>query len=558
MAFFRRSTPLLFALTCALFTASCEEETPPPPAAKPNGIMLTVFHINDAPTSGKSNGIPLNSTFTLYFSNALDTLSAKENIAVKEKGYDPIALNYQFFKGDSAVKLTPKTKLKTGTGYVVAINTTLKSKVNTNPAYYVGISVGTMMDTTDKFPRISDETLLDSIQYNTFQYFWNYAHPNSGLARERNTSGDLVTSGGSGMGIMAIIAGINRGFITRAQGLARIQKMTTFLKNTAQTFHGAYPHWLDGNNGKVIPFSSDDNGGDLVETSYLIQGLLTARAYFDQSSTDETQLRSNITTIWENVEWDWYTKSNSGSLYWHWSPSLGWKMNMTIRGWNECLITYVLAASSPTHPINLSTYQKGWANNGSMKNGSSFYGFQLPLGENLGGPLFFSHYSFLGLDPRGLSDAYANYETQTTNHSKINHAYCKANPRQHYGYSDECWGLTASDNNSGYSAHSPNNDLGVISPTAALSSMPYTPTESMKAARFFYYKLGDKIWRNQGFTDAFNLNVGWFATSFLAIDQGPIVVMIENHRSQLLWKTFTSDPEVKAGLKKLQFTAPYL
>lgn len=191
-----------------------------------------------------------------------------------------------------------------------------------------------------------------------------------------------------------------------------------------------------------------------------------------------------------------------------------------------------------------------------MKNGSSFYGFQLPLGENLGGPLFFSHYSFLGLDPRGLSDAYANYETQTTNHSKINHAYCKANPRQHYGYSDQCWGLTASDNNSGYSAHSPNNDLGVISPTAALSSMPYTPTESMKAARFFYYKLGDKIWRTQGFTDAFNLNVGWFATSFLAIDQGPIVVMIENHRSQLLWKTFTSDTEVKAGLKSSNSRPP--
>ena len=520
--------------------------------------MLTVFHINDAPTSGKSNGIPLNSTFTLYFSNALDTNSAKEQIAVKEKGYDPIALNYKFFQGDSAVKLIPKNNLKPGMGYVVAVNAALKSKVGTTTGSYVAVSVGSMMDTTDKFPRISDEALLDSIQYNTFQYFWKYGHPNSGLARERNTSGDLVTSGGSGMGIMAIIAGINRGFITRAEGLTRIQKMASFLKNTAQTFHGAYSHWLDGNTGKVIPFSSDDNGGDLVETSYLIQGLLTARAYFDQSTAAETQLRADATSIWENVEWDWYTKGNSGSLYWHWSPSLGWKMNMTVRGWNECLITYVLAASSPTHPIDLATYQKGWASNGAMKNGNSYYGFQLPLGESLGGPLFFSHYSFLGLDPRGLSDAYANYETQTTNHSKINHAYCKANPRQHYGYSDQCWGLTASDNNSGYSAHSPNNDLGVISPTAALSSMPYTPTESMKAARYFYYKLGDKIWRNQGFTDAFNLNVGWFATSFLAIDQGPIVVMIENYRTQLLWKTFTSDSEVKAGLKKLQFTAPYL
>ena len=253
MAFIRRSAPLLFALSLVIFTASCEEETPPP-AAKPNGIMLTVFHINDAPTSGKSNGIPLNSTFTLYFSNALDTNSAKENIAVKEKGYDPIALNYKFFQGDSAVKLIPKNNLKTGTGFVVAINAALKSKVGTTTGSYVAVSVGSMMDTTDKFPRISDEALLDSIQYNTFQYFWKFGHPNSGMARERNTSGDLVTSGGTGMGIMAIIAGINRGFITRAEGLARIQKMASFLKNTAQTFHGAYPHWLDGNTGKVIAF----------------------------------------------------------------------------------------------------------------------------------------------------------------------------------------------------------------------------------------------------------------------------------------------------------------
>lgn len=252
-------------------------------------------------------------------------------------------------------------------GYVVAVNAALKSKVGTTTGSYVAVSVGSMMDTTDKFPRISDEALLDSIQYNTFQYFWKYGHPNSGLARERNTSGDLVTSGGSGMGIMAIIAGINRGFVTRAEGLARIQKMASFLKNTAQIFHGAYSHWLDGNTGKVIPFSSDDNGGDLVETSYLIQGLLTARAYFDQSTAAETQLRADATSIWEKVEWDWYTKGNSGSLYWHWSPSLGWKMNMTVRGWNECLITYVLAASSPTHPIDLATYQKGWASNGAMK-----------------------------------------------------------------------------------------------------------------------------------------------------------------------------------------------
>jgi hypothetical protein len=233
-------------------------------------------------------------------------------------------------------------------------------------------------------------------------------------------------------------------------------------------------------------------------------------------------------------------------------------MNMKIQGWNECLITYLLAASSPTHSIPLQVYDEGFARNGSMKNGRQFYSLTLPLGPDYGGPLFFSHYSFLGVDPRRLKDKWADYEVQVVNHSKINHEYCKANPRKYYGYSDSCWGLTASDNSTGYNAHSPTNDLGVISPTAALSSMPFTPTESMKALHYFYYVMGDRLWKRNGFVDAFELNKPWFANSFLAIDQGPIIVMIENHRSGLLWNLMKTCPELKAGMKKLGFTAPYL
>jgi hypothetical protein len=219
-----------------------------------------------------------------------------------------------------------------------------------------------------------------------------------------------------------------------------------------------------------------------------------------------------------------------------------------------------MAASSTTHSIPVSVYTNGWAGNGSngFINGNTYYGYKLPLGPPNGGPLFFSHYSFLGVNPNGLSDAYANYATQTKNHTLINYSYCVANPNNNYGYSNLCWGLTASDISNGYSASSPINDVGVIAPTAALSSMPYTPTESMKTLKFFYYTLGDKIFKDYGFVDAFSLKDLWYAPSYLAIDQGPIIVMIENYRSGLLWNLFTSCPEVKAGMKKLNFTAPYL
>ena len=356
---------------------------------------------------------------------------------------------------------------------------------------------------------------------------------------------------------MAIITAVNRGFITRAQGLARLQTMVAFLKNTAQTFHGAYPHWLNGTTGAVIPFSTKDNGADLVETSYLVQGLLCARQYFNAAGTEAT-LRTDINTICNRVEWSWFRNGNQNTLFWHWSPNFNWEMNLQIRGWNESLITYVLAASSTTFGIPAAVYNNGWKGAGGFVNGNVYYSYPLPLGPALGGPLFFSHYSFMGINPNGLSDASANYATQTKNHTLINYSYSRANPRGYFGYSDSVWGLTASDIQNGYTASSPTNDVGVIAPTAALSSFPYTPAESMAALKFYYYVLGDKLFKEYGFVDAFSLHDLWFASSTLAIDQGPIIVMIENHRSGLLWNLFTSCPEVKTGMQSLGFMAPYL
>lgn len=402
-------------------------------------------------------------------------------------------------------------------------------------------------------PVISEDELLTLVQQQTFKYFWDFAHPASGMARERNTSGNLVTSGGSGFGLMAIIVGIERGFISRSEGVERLSKIVTFLEG-ADRFHGAWSHWIDGTTGAVLPFSTNDNGGDLVETALLVQGLITFRQYLDPADATESSLITRINTLWEGVEWHWYTRGGQKVLYWHWSPDKQWTMNLPIRGHNETLITYLLAASSPTHPISKDVYTEGYARNGGIQNGNEFYGITLPLGEDYGGPLFFAQYSFLGLDPRNLQDTYANYWTQNRNHTLINRAYVIENPKRYIGYNERSWGLTASDNNNGYSAHSPANDLGVITPTAALSSFPYTPEESMEALKFFYYSIGDRLWGEYGFYDAYNLTAGWVANSYLAIDQGPIVVMIENYRTGLLWDLFMSAPEIQDGLTTLGFT----
>ncbi len=410
--------------------------------------------------------------------------------------------------------------------------------------------------------RLTDDQLLELVQKQTFQYFWDFGHPVSGLARERSNHAfgygdETCTTGGTGFGVMAIVVAVERGWITREEGAERIQKIARFLSKTP-VYHGVFPHWLHGTTGQTIPFSRKDDGGDLVETSLLFQGLLTARQYFNRNNPAENSIRGLISMMWNEIEWDWYTQGSKNQLYWHWSPNNGWAMNFELRGYNETLITYVLAASSKRYPIQPEIYHKCYAKNDHFFNGKEFYGVKLPLGFDYGGPLFFAHYSFMGLDPRGLKDRYADYWEQNVNHTRINYLHCVNNPKGFKGYSEKSWGLTASDNHEGYNAHSPTNDHGVITPTAALSSFPYTPKESMAALRYFYEERGSQLWGKYGFYDAFNDSKNWVASSYLAIDQGPIVVMIENHRSGLLWDLFMEIPEIQEGLKKLGFESPKL
>ncbi|KAF0129541.1 MAG: hypothetical protein FD155_2464 [Bacteroidetes bacterium] len=420
----------------------------------------------------------------------------------------------------------------------------------------------------DSSPKLalSDDSLMTLVQYQTFQYFYEGSEPTSGLAPERihpdgyynENDAHIITTGGSGFGVMAILVGIERGFITREAGFKHLKKNVDWLAKV-ERYHGAWPHWIDGTTGIVKPFSTNDNGADIVETAFLIQGLLAARQYFLNGSIEEQQLAAKIDQLWREVEWSWFTKNGEDVLYWHWSPDNYWKMNVPVRGYNECLIAYVLAASSPTFPVSADVYHKGWAMEGEMKTNMGAYGYNLTLKhdrtEKFGGPLFWSHYSFLGLDPRNLSDQYADYWTHNVNHTLINRQWCIENPLDYKGYGENCWGLTASYSPDFYHAHAPGyeTDKGVISPTAALSSFPYTPEYSLQAMKHFYYQLGDKVWGKYGFYDAFSEQENWFPEKYLAIDQGPIVVMIENHRSGLLWNLFMSSPDIQQGLTKLGF-----
>lgn len=547
---------LSLVFIAASFSCKKDPVKPPPAPPLPAQVSLASSTINNM-SLGDNYGINNKPSISFKFSQPIKQSSLGSAVTLSDVNGVGTAFTSTLSNGDSVVNIQP-AGLNYLTKYTVSLSTSLESKDGGKLSSAQSKVFATGIDSSRKFPAITDAELLTKVQQQTFKYFWDFAHPTSGLAREGSKhSANVVTSGGSGFGIMALLVGAERGFKTRAEVLQRLQVIVAFLKDKAQVFHGAFPHWLDGGTGAAIPFSPNDNGADLVETSFLIQGLLAARQYFAGADAAETSLRNDINTIINRVEWNWF-QQNQDVLYWHWSPDKAWVMNHKIQGWNECLITYVLAAASTNYSISKTAYDAGWARNGAMKNGKQFYNITLPLGEDYGGPLFFEHYSFSGLNPTNISDGYAKYSDQTKNHTLINYNYCKTNPKQWYGYSDSVWGLTASNIRNGYNASSPTNDLGYIAPTAAISSMPYTPNESMAALKFYYYVLGDKLFKEYGFTDAFTLDVlkngTWFDDAFLAIDQGPIIVMIENYRTGLLWNLFMAAPEVKEGLGKLGFT----
>ena len=550
---------IVFILLIGVLFFSCKKD-PSNPTPHPRGTFTyTSVNINGVSNSSLIyHGVSTSPVIAISFAKQLDKTTVVNSVSLSNSvsGVSS-AITTSYANQDSILYIQPQV-LSYLTSYTLKILVSLRDVGGDSLQNMITVNFSTVIDSTDKFPSISDTALLTLVQQQTFKYFWDFGHPTSGLARERNSSGDICATGGTGFGIMSMLVAANRNFVSRTDALNRIQEIVSFYKNKCTAYHGAYAHWIDGATGVTIPFSTMDDGADIVETSYLMQGLLCARQYYNASNAQEDTLRNNINSLWSAVDWNWFRQGNQNVLYWHWSPDYGWAINQQVSGWNEAMIVYALAASSTTSAIPKVVYDNGWAQNGGEKNGNTYYGTELPLGPALGGPLFFAHYSFLGINPHSLTDAYANYFTQDTAHTSINYKYCVDNPNHFYGYSNTCWGLTASDEQNGYNAHSPTNDNGTITPTAAISSLPYMPTESMNALKYFYYTLGNKLWGDYGFVDAFNLNNLWFANSYLAIDQGPEIVMIENYRTGLLWNLFMSCPEIKKGMKTLGFSSPYL
>ncbi|UVC12203.1 hypothetical protein IHQ71_29645 (plasmid) [Rhizobium sp. TH2] len=404
------------------------------------------------------------------------------------------------------------------------------------------------------------EQLFDRVPRSTIAYFWEGAHPVSGLAYDRRLTwgdarNDLVSTGGSGFSFLAIIVAASRGWIDRRQAIERMLGMVAFLGKVPR-FHGAFPHFINGATGHVVPFSRHDDGGDLVETALLLQGLICARQYFDGNDSDASLLRTQIQELVDDVEWDWYTPGPCEALYWHWSPKHKWKMALPITGWNEGLLAYVLAAGAQQHAIDDSGFHHGWAGNGALRNGNSYYGHILPVGRPFGGPLFLAHSPFCGLNPRWMRDRYCDYWEQNVAHASIHHAHAVHNPNEHAGYGAACWGLTSSHGPTNYVASAPDNDLGIIAPTAALSSFPYLPEAAEAALRHYLAVADGRLWGRYGFVDAFAANGRWISKSYLAVNQGPIIAMIENHRSGLLWNLFMDAPEIKLGLERLGIGSP--
>ncbi len=530
-------------------------------------LILDEFRLDDDPPSSSSTlSAPQNVHAKGYDRHVDVTWDAYNNPelgrfiiyrSLEDKDFEPIGMQlpgtyrYSDFLGKSGI--TAKYK-------IVASDKSYRQSATSNEA----------SASTREF---NDDELLTMLQEACFHYYWEGADPNSGMTRE-NIPGDdrIVATGASGFGIATLIVGVDRGFITRDQGVERLTKIVNFLEH-ADRYHGAWSHFMNGGTGKTMPvFGMFDNGGDLVETSFLMQGLLAARQYFRGKSAAEQSLYQRITGLWETVEWDWYRGDpNSNFIYWHWSKEWAQQIHHPLIGFNEVMITYLLSMSSPTHGVPAEMYYSGWSSqskealgyragwSGSVdgdhySNGHTYYGIKLDVGVGTGGPLFFTHYSYIGFDPHSLHDRFtSSYFDNNRNIALINRAYTIADPKHFAGYGPDAWGLSASDGPEGYVPHAPdeNSDRGTLTPTGALASFPYTPEASMAALKHYYRDLGGQLWDIYGPRDAYSPTYNWISPIYMGLNQAPIVDMVENYRTGLVWKSFMANPEIGEMLKKL-------
>ena len=404
----------------------------------------------------------------------------------------------------------------------------------------------------NSYSPVTVKAMMDEQQKKIISLFYEGADPTTGMAYNNPKYKETLTTGASGMGVMCIVAGVERGWIDRAAGAEHIAKMTRFLKK-ATRFEGAWSHWYY-TNGAPYPFGNQVAAGEIVETAFMMGGLLTACEYFTGNSDAEKEIRENTQYFWETINWKKFIKGDK--LYWIWhSDKVGQNNELELQmiGWNECLLIYILGMAAPDHlKIPQSIYSTSWKGWNFATPSRKTYGYLMPLGTEYGGSLFLSQYSFLGLDPRLMEDNDVYYWTQNVSHTMINRHYCIFEAPAEYNYSELNWGLTACGgcgSNSDYKGRRPfQDDDGVIAPTASISAYPFTPFYSTQVM-FNMSKNFPNLNGEYGFSISYSPSEKSVGTDYLAMEHAPMAIMIENYRTGLIWNLLMKNEYVQKGLQ---------
>jgi len=402
---------------------------------------------------------------------------------------------------------------------------------------------------------LNDSLFLDLLQRTAFDFFWNEANPNNGLIKDRDTPNAACSIASVGFGLTAIGVAIDRAWITREAGRDRVlTTLNTFWQQPQGRemsgtigYKGLFYHFLDMNTG-LRAWNSELSS---IDTALLLAGIIYAKQYFTERHEDALRIRQLADSIYYRIDWDWM-RNYQPNITLGWFPDKGF-INAWWRGYNEAMIMCILALGSPTHPVPATTWT-AWNSGYSWQTHYNYDYVNFP-------PLFGHQFSHCWIDFRQIQDAYMrqrgiDYFENSRRATLAQRAYCIANPGNFKGYGENVWGLTACDGHNGYKARGAppaQNDDGTIAPTAATSSMPFTPEVSLAAAKHLYETYRQSIWTQYGFCDAFNLTVNWWAPGVIGIDEGPIVLMLENFRSQKIWQLFMQNPDIQRGLQRAGF-----
>lgn len=408
--------------------------------------------------------------------------------------------------------------------------------------------------------QITEEAILDSLQRTAFDFFWNEANPANGLIRDRSAAWAPSSIASTGFGLTAICIGIDHGWITREEGRERVlTTLRTFwtLPQGSGTsgvagYRGLYYHFLDMNTG-LRTWSSELS---TIDTGLLFAGILDCKQYFDTVDSLDTEVRALADSITERAEWDF--------MYLGWGIKMGWTPESGFSGfgdwigYNEAMIMYVIAMGSPTHPVPAGSWN-AWV---SGYDWQTWYGYTYVAFP----PLFGHQYSHCWIDFRNIQDTYMliqgiDYFENSRRATLAQREYCIDNPGNHIGYGPESWGLTAGDGPFGYSARGAppaQNDDGTITPTAAAASIVFAPEVVIPTLQYWYDNFKPELWMEYGFRDGFNLNYAWWGPEVIGIDQGPILVMIENYLNESVWTRFMENPDIQAGLDAAGFAPSFV